>query len=205
MRTELLEKLLRGQFICSFSDPDAYRLLEDEDKRTEIDQVLANVNRRVARTSGVFYAAYVLLGGEERKRVRAQFAEISCALGPFIQWLVLAQEALGSEAPLGAGYTIRATELVQVSEDVPAIRDRLSLISQRKPFGCTSNTIEQQVRLTLQRMQQLGYLLQDSPERQIYCVSGKVDYLYEVVRLIDSVKDLRLEELAAPSEQGLLL
>lgn len=205
MRGDVIEQLLSGRFICPVSDEDAHAWLQDADARASVDSVLAHVNRRVAQSGDTFFAAYVSLDQDALKAVRGQFAEISGALGPLIRWLVLAQEAVGHEAPLRSGDAIRATTLLRAAEDVPAIRDALGRLSRLKAFGCTSDAPEAQVRQTLQRMLRLGYLVQPSPDRQVYLLTGKVDYLHEVLRLIDAAENLGLESLAEPPEQGLLL
>ncbi|MNC78449.1 hypothetical protein D3C75_1306620 [compost metagenome] len=55
------------------------------------------------------------------------------------------------------------------------------------------------------RLCELGYLLRPNPEKQIYLGTGKLEYLYEVIRFIDESEGLTLEERAQSASQGTLL
>jgi hypothetical protein len=48
-------------------------------------------------------------------------------------------------------------------------------------------------------------LIRPNPEKQIYLATGKLDYLYEVIRFIDEAEGLGLEAQAELASQGQLL
>jgi hypothetical protein len=78
MFEQTLTLLLAGEFICSIRYPDAWRFLEDEGQRREVDAFLGKLGRRLARTrqGGSWFAAYKQIGAEERRAMRDGFAEI---------------------------------------------------------------------------------------------------------------------------------
>lgn len=52
----------------------------------------------------------------------------------------------------------------------------------------------------------LGYLLKPNPEKQLFIATGKIDYLFEVLRFIDDAENLSLSQQAemAAKQESLL-
>ena len=56
------------------------------------------------------------------------------------------------------------------------------------------------------RLTELGYLLRPNQDKQIYIATGKIEYLYEVLKFIDETESLSLSEQAENAvQQGSLL
>lgn len=207
---KVIERLLQGAFICRTSDEEAWRFLKTPANREQVDDYLATLNRTVATVGGgseadVFYCAYRQLGDDERRVVGQQFRDVSNALTPLVEWLLLVQQAGAQDAPLTEGSAIRLTELQSIVEDTPAFREQLARISHYRLFGSTSSSVDAQIKQVFKRLCELGYLLRPNPEKQIYLGTGKLDYLYEVIRFIDEAEGLALEERAEAASQGSLL
>lgn len=207
---QVIERLLRGEFVCRTSDEDAWRFLKTPANREEIDEYLAILNRRVASVGGslesdVFFCAYRQLGDDERRVVGQQFRDVCAALTPLVEWLVLVQEAGAQDAPLTEGSALRLNELQSIVEDTPAFREQLARISHYRLFGSTSSSVDGQIKQVFKRLCELGYLLRPNPDKQIYLGTGKLDYLYELIRFIDESEALSLEERAEAASQGSLL
>lgn len=207
---QVIERLLRGDFICRITDEDGWRFLNSPANREQVDDYLATLNRRVASVGAgqehdVFFCAYCQLGEPERHALGQQFRDIGMALTPVVEWLVLVQEAAAQDAPLTAGTPVRLNELQGIIEDTPAFREQLARISHYRPFNSTSGSVEAQLKLVFRRLCELGYLIRPNPDRQIYLGTGKLDYLYEVIRFIDETEVLHLEDRAEAASQGQLL
>ncbi|MCL1074677.1 hypothetical protein [Shewanella dokdonensis] len=204
---ELIERLLRGEFICRTSFEDGWRALKNPATRDRVEAYLNQINRTVAQAAEgeVFFCGYVNLGDNERKIISAQFREICQSLIPLVEWLVLVQEASGQDAPLTEGAPVRLTELQTRIEDTPAFREQLAKLSQYRLFGSSSSSVDGQIKLVFKRLVELGYLLRPNPEKQIYLATGKLDYLYEVIRFIDETESLSLEAQAETASQRELL
>ncbi|MGL4474840.1 MAG: condensin complex protein MksE [Shewanella sp.] len=204
---ELVERLLKGEFICRTSGEDQWRALKNPANREQIEHYLNQINRTLcsAAEGEVFFCGYLQLGEHERKVISAQFKEICQALIPMVEWLVLMQEASGQDASLVEGSALRLTELQTRIEDTPALREQLTTLSQYRLFGSTSTNVDAQIKLVFKRLVELGYLLKPNPEKQIYLATGKVDYLYEVIRFIDETEGLQLEAQAETATQRDLL
>jgi hypothetical protein len=153
----------------------------------------------------VFFCAYRQLGEDERKVIGQQFRDVCAALTPLVEWLVLVQEAGAQDAPLTEGSALRLNELQSIVEDTPAFREQLARISHYRLFGSTSASVDGQIKQVFKRLCELGYLVRPNPDKQIYLGTGKLDYLYEVIRFIDESESLDLEERAQSASQGSLL
>lgn len=210
IKGQVIERLLRGDFICRTTDEDGWRFLKNPANREQLDDYLATLNRLVATVgnaadSEVFFCGYRQLGDEERKVVGQQFRDVCNALTPLVEWLVLVQEAGAQDAPLSEGSVLRLNELQSIIEDTPAFREQLARISHFRLFGSTSSSVDGQIKQVFKRLCELGYLVRPNQEKQIYLATGKLDHLYEVIRFIDEAEGLALEERADAASQGKLL
>lgn len=207
----VIERLLQGQFICRTSDDESWRRLKNAAHREQIEAHLNVLNRTIGESgsgsdSEVFFCGYLNLGENERKLVSHQFRDIINSLIPLTQWLMLVQEAEGKDTPLSEGVPVRLNELQTTIEDTPAFKEQLAKLSRFRLFGSQSSSVEGQIKQVFKRLVELGYLLRPNPEKQHYIATGKIDYLYEVIRFINETEALDLEAHAeAASAQGHLL
>lgn len=204
----ILEQLLTGKFICQITDEDAWRFLKTAGNKDKLEPHLNMLNRTLtsAADGEVFYAAYQSLGDNERKVLTQQFQDICTNLLPLVEWLLLVQQANGSDMPLAQGNAIRLNELQSTIEDTPAFAEQLQKISRYRLFGSTSVNLDGQLKQVFKRLTEMGYLLRPNQDKQIYLASGKIDYLYEVLKFIDETEALSLTEQAeTAAQQGSLL
>ena len=199
----LIELLLKGEFICRTTNEEGWRALKNSSTRERVEAYLNQINRTVASAAegDVFFCGYLQLGDSERKVISSQFKDICQALIPLVEWLVLVQEASGQDAPLSEGAPVRLSELQSRIEDTPAFREQLAKLSQYRLFGSTSTNSDAQIKLVFKRLVELGYLVRPNAEKQIYIATGKLDYLYEVIRFIDETEGLSLEAQAETATQ----
>ncbi|SUI81796.1 Uncharacterised protein [Shewanella morhuae] len=199
----LIELLLKGEFICRTTNEEGWRALKNNSTRERVEAYLNQINRTVASAAegDVFFCGYLQLGDSERKVISSQFKDICQSLIPLVEWLVLVQEASGQDAPLNEGAPVRLTELQSRIEDTPAFREQLAKLSQYRLFGSTSSNSDAQIKLVFKRLVELGYLVRPNVEKQIYIATGKLDYLYEVIRFIDETEGLSLEAQAETATQ----
>lgn len=204
----VLEKLLAGEFICEVSDEEGWRYLKQAANAEAVNQYLATLNRCLSSAADgqVFFAAYQYLGDHERKALASQFQEIASGLMPLVEWLLLVQQSSGNDMPITQGSTLRSNELQTTIEDTPAFREQLAKICRYRLFNSNSLEVSGQLNLVFKRLTELGYLVRPNPEKQIYIATGKVEYLYEVLRFIDETEALSLAEQAQSAiQQGSLL
>lgn len=200
----LLERLLAGDFICQISEPDLYRRISDDNLQHAINQYLRPLNRRLASNDegSVYFLAYQDLTSSARDHLGKQFAETMQSLLPVLEWLQLVQEALGRDVALSAGDTLKLQEFIGRSEDNQSLRQRVHNLATDRFFNSKSDVLDQQIKLIFTRLKEHGYLLQPHTARNYYRVTGKIDYLLDVVRFIRDEEQLPVAD--TPTQEELL-
>lgn len=200
----LLERLLAGDFICRITDEDAYRHLSNQQTQQDINHYLRPLNRRLVSNDdqSVYFLGYYELSKEAREQLSQQFAQTVQSLLPLLEWLQLVQETLGRDSALTAGDTIKLQEFVLRTEDNQSLRQRLNTLASDRFFNSQSEQLDSQVKLIFRRLKEHGYLLQPHADRQYYIVTGKIDYLIDVIRFIRDEEHLPVED--TPQQEALL-
>ncbi|MFM2477170.1 condensin complex protein MksE [Celerinatantimonas sp. MCCC 1A17872] len=200
----LLERLLAGEFICQVSDEVAFAHLNDEQTAQDFDHYLRPLNRRLVKSDsgGVFYLGYVNLTPTAREQLAKQFSETIQSLLPLLEWMQLVQEAMGQDRALTAGDTLKLQEFVLRCEDNQSLRQRLQTLALDRFFNSHSDALDNQVKLIFRRLKEHGYLLQPHSERHYYIVTGKIDYLIEVIDFIRHEEHLPIDD--APTQEELI-
>lgn len=204
----VLEQLLSGAFICQISDEDSWRYLKTSGNADKVETHLNVLNRTLASAADgeVFYAAYQTLAENERKVLSSQFQEVSSHLVPLVEWLLLVQQASGTDVPVSQGSAIRLNSLQETIEDTPAFSEQLAKISHYRLFGSTSTTVDGQIKQVFKRLTDLGYVIKPNQDKQIFIATGKIEYLFEIIKFIDETEALSLAEQAENAvQQGSLI
>lgn len=200
----LLERLLNGDFICQISDAEGYRHLSEESTQQAINDYLRPLNRRLVSNEdhSVYFLGYHELTLTAREHLSGQFALTVQSLLPVLEWLQLVQETLGRDSALTAGDTIKLQEFVLRTEDNQSLRQRLNALAADKFFNSQSEALDLQVKLIFRRLREHGYLLQPHHDRQYYVVTGKIDYLIDLIRFIRDEEHLPVDD--SPTQENLI-
>lgn len=200
----LLEKLLAGQFICAVTEPEHYQRLQQEALREQLDEYLQPLNRRVAQNddTSVFFLAYRHIDQDAREHMKQQLQVVMASLLPLLEWLTYVQEALGHDSVLSPGDIVKLQELVLKTEDHPSLQQRLQALAKDKFFNSQADSVDAQAKQIAKRLVEHGYLQQPHKERLFFTVTGKMDYLLELVRFIKDEENIPLEE--SPQQEDLL-
>jgi hypothetical protein len=210
MFEQTLTLLLAGEFICAIRYPDAWRFLDDEEQRAEAEAFLARLGRRLARTrqGGAWFAAYTQVGSEERRAIREGFADIKHNLRLLVGFFVHVMQAQRQDQFLAPGSVIEANRLMAAIDENPNLRVELQAIATQGKGAGADGTLRGTLERLLKRLRDDGYLVLANPEREIYEVTGKIEYLQEVVDFLmahESVKEELDEEDDGAGRQESLL
>jgi len=202
----LLERLLAGEFVCAVSDESAFRQLQDETLRDAVDDYLRPLNRRLAtnQDASVYFLAWRQVDDAAREQLSRQLNDTVNHLLPLLEWLQLVQEALGRDGVLAPGDVLKPGELQARSEDNPSLRERIERLATDSFFGSQSEQLDAQVKQVFKRLKEHGYLLQPHGDRQVYLVTGKIDYLIDWVRFIRDEEQLPIDRENEASQEALL-
>lgn len=203
----LLERLLAGEFVCAVSDDNAFRHLANEETRDAIDDYLRPLNRRLASNDegSVYFLAWRQLNEAAREQLSRQLSDTVNSLLPLLEWLQLVQEALGRDTLAAPGDVLKPAEFSAKCEDNQSLRERLERLATDSFFGSQSDQLDAQVKQLFKRLKEHGYLLQPHTERQVFMVTGKIDYLIEVVRFIRDEENLPIDVEQEEGAQEALL
>jgi hypothetical protein len=210
MFEQTLTLLLAGEFICGIRYPDAWRFLEDEGQRQEVDAFLGKLGRRLARTrqGGSWFVAYKQIGAEERRAMRDGFAEIKHNLRLLVGFFVHVMQALRQDQFLAPGSLIEANRLMAAIDQNPNLRSELQALAGLGKGPTGDGTLRGTLERLLKKLRDEGYLVLANPEREIYEVTGKIEYLQEVVDFLmahQSIPDEVEEESDTEARQETLL
>lgn len=199
----LISKLLTGQFVCELSDPDGFRHLQQEDTRQTLNQYLQPLNRRLShdQQQRVYFLAYDSLDNEVREQLSLQFKDSLNSLLPLLEWLQLVQESQGLDSILCPGDTLNLHDFVARCEDHQGLRQRLQLLANDRFFNSQSDDANSQAKQIFKRLREHGYLFQPHGNRQFYIVSGKMDYLMDVLAFIRDEERLPIETVTAEQQE----
>lgn len=202
----LLEYLLAGGFVCAVSDSYNHQRLQQEDTRQAIDDYLRPLNRRLACSAdgGVWYLAWCELNPELRDALSQQLRDILDSLLPMLTLMQLVQDTTGSDRVLSAEDVLNRHDIAARIESNPSLRQQLQQLCATRLFQSQSEEVGGQLKLVFERLRQLGYLLQPHKDRQHFIVTGKIDYLLELVRFIQEEERIRIDEPPAAQQEALL-
>ena len=210
MFEQVVTLLLSGEFICNVRYPDAWRFLEDEARRKDVDAFLGRLGRRLASTrqGGAWFAAYRQIGTTERRAMRETFADIKHNLRFLVGFFVHVMQALRQDHALAPGSIIEANRLMAAIDENPNLRGELQALAGLGKGPVSDGTLRGNLERLLKKLRDDGYLVLANPEREIYEVTGKIEYLQEVVDFLmahQSIPDEVEEDADTEARQETLL
>jgi len=204
MFEQTLILLLRGEWICHITHPDAYRFLGKDSNRLDAEAFLARVGRRltVTRQGGAWFAAYDQIGPDERKVIREHFADLKNDLRPLVDFFTLVMRAQRQDEFLAPGTVIESHSLMAAIDANASLTTELKALAR---FG--KGTVGDGTRgifdRLLRKFLEDGYLTLSNAERQVYQVTGKIEYFQAAMDFLmdhECVPE-ELEEDDAPDGQ----
>ncbi|WP_163557653.1 hypothetical protein [Halomonas sp. NO4] len=202
----LLERLLAGEFICAISDETAFRRLQDDETREQLDAYLRPLNRRLATNDegSVYFLAWRQLDEAAREQLSRQLADTVNSLLPLLEWLQLVQETLGRDGLAAPGDVLKPADFSSRCEDNQGLRERLERLATDPFFGSQSDQLDAQIKQVFKRLKEHGYLMQPHADRQYFVVTAKIDYLVDLARFIRDEENLPVDEAVPSSQESLL-
>lgn len=202
--------LLEGAFICRVSHPEMTEFLNDEENLHAVNAFLEQLGRRIARTSRQtgFYLAFVKYGDNEKAKIRANYTDIKNNLGPVISFFKMVIRVTGQEELLMQGAIIEVDTLMGKIDQDASLRSELQSvgIQFRVPADASQRKHLESI---IKRMVSDEYLVLVNPERMIYMVTAKIEYLLDVIAFIyahdDAVKSDESDIDALANTTGTLL
>ena len=206
MFEQVVQSLLTGEFICPVSSHEGFVFLNEHDNQHSVNDYMGKIGLHLAKTrhGGAYFAAHNVTGGHERKTAKEVFTDIKQTLRPVVSFLDMVMRAMQSDDFLSVGTPIEVNKLMGAIDANPSFRNDLQTlaIQLKVPADGTDRTRLEKV---LKSFRDKGYLLLSNPEREVYQITGKIEFIQEAIEFLmehDSIQD---EEDDTPTRQGVLV
>ena len=198
MFKQVTEALLSGQFICPTAFPDAFDYLAKADNFKKVADFLAQLERELCVLEGeeIYYSAYSSVDDNNRGQIKEAFSEIRSQLRPVVEWMDMMMTAMGQDMPIRARDEIRLHQLLNIIEHEPSLCEQMNRLTQSGMFKTSKTDITDQLSWILQKLEQAGYLVKPNPQGALYIVTGKMNYLHQLIAFLNDAENLQLDKHA---------
>jgi hypothetical protein len=194
MFDKAMSLLLSGEFICEVRYPDAYRFLAVEGNQKDANAYLARIGRTLAATElgGAWYTAYDRVDQDEKRAIKEEFVRIKQKVRFLVEFFVKSMRASNREVFYSRGDKIEAHALMAAIDGNPGLRAEFQALGNVGRGGATDGKMKGSLDRHLRMLVDDGYLIVSNAEREIYQVTGKIEYLTEIVQFLmttDNIPD----------------
>jgi len=192
-----LKRLAEGRFVCEMRYPEEYAALQEAEGRRRAEDWLAAIGYRLARLGdeGAFFMAHAVVTPALRLRLREELRAVRGKLEPIVGFMETLRQSQGRSPHIHAGDMLWESEVSEAVRASPLLERRL--LDMREIGGArVSDSAIDRVRRMLAHLQAEGYIVETNPTSKGYQVSGKIDYLYQLIGFIaDNSAQLSDEEV----------
>jgi hypothetical protein len=205
MFKSIIPVLLSGEFVCPVSHHEEHSYLMDNANQNAVNEFLGRIGFRLTKTrhGAAFFATHLEVGGkEERKDAKELFTHIKHTLRPIVSFMEMVMRAMQSDEILAAGAVIESNKLMAAIDTNPSFRNDLqSLATQLKGISA-DGTDRGRLEKVLRRFKDDGYLVLANAEREIYQVTGKIEFILEVIEFLMEHEGIADDEEPELPDQG---
>lgn len=180
-----LKRLAQGAFICAVHYPEEFETLQDPDGRKKAEEWLEAIGYRLARLhdEGAFFMAHAVATTEMRSRFREELRNVRSKLEPLVGFMETLRQAQGRNPQIHAGDIFWESEISEAVRNSSLLERRLADMREINNVRITDSAIDR-VRRLLAQLEHEGYLVETNPSNKGYQVTGKIDYLYQLIAFI---------------------
>lgn len=180
-----LKRLAEGRFVCEMRYPEEFAVLQEAEGRRRADAWLSAIGYRLARLSedGAFFMAHAVVTPALRLRLRDELRAVRGKLEPVVGFMETLRQSQGRSPHIHAGDMLWESEISEAVRASPLLERRL--LDMREIGGArVSDSAIDRVRRMLAHLQNEGYIVETNPTSKGYQVTGKMDYLYQLIGFI---------------------
>ena len=184
MFKQVISLLLSGEFICPFTHQDAYTYLGQPNHQTDINAWIEKMDLKLATTrhEAAFFCTTVNPDSDDKKAIRENFRQIKQTLRPLVSFLELLMRITQRDDILSAGTLLEANVIMHTIDTNPSLRNELQSLCNLT--NITAESDRKRLDKLLKYIEKEGYLVLVNSEREIYRMTGKIDYLMEVIAFL---------------------
>jgi hypothetical protein len=180
-----LKRLAEGCFVCAVHYPEEYAALQAPEGRERAQSWLSAIGYRLARldAEGAFFMAHAHVTPELRNRLREELRTVRGRLEPVVGFMETLRQAQGRHPQIHAGDMLWESEISEAVRASSLLERRLLEMREIAGARVTDSAIDR-VRRMLAQLESEGYLVETNPTSKGYRVTGKIDYLYQLIGFI---------------------
>lgn len=178
--------LLQGRFVDRQTMLSEYEALSKPSNRNEVDAWLGRIGRTTATTSdsSAFFCAMKNQNEDQKPTTRAML-EVRDYIWPVMEFLNMAHAAIGGQDLLVPGAVLQRSRLVTGIENDQVQQAVLRSLPAKFPPMSSEGSIDKVVAKVLKKMADLGYLTIKNEDEGIFAVTGRVQYMNDVIEFIN--------------------
>ncbi len=205
MFKNVVESLLKGDFICAHTQDKSFHFLSEVRNFNEVNEYLQKIGKVLKKTNSesAFYLGYSDLTDKHgRNDITEQFKVFRLNLRPIVEFIQLAMNSEKTNMPLLTGDAIslaKITSQVEVDEFMEASLKKVVLTAPRK---LKANDVNTMVTNVFNFISDHGLIAQATKENKIYIVTGKIEYFYDVLAFIDDREQIQQKGEEIDQDQG---
>ncbi len=197
-------RLLRGTFINRAVDPELFDYLEEPANVDGLNDFLGRLGLRALRTGNgeTWFAALRRLDESNRNAARETAAQAKRELRHWVGFLKLTMSALNEPAPV-AGALLHAHRLNQAIHENLNLQETLRTLAQRLRSTADASLqkmLELVINWALRDDQGLLELIDE--DKGIYRLTGKVDWVLDMILAFDEAKERETPAPQASAQAG---
>ncbi|ANO35478.1 hypothetical protein A6E01_19895 (plasmid) [Vibrio breoganii] len=203
--SRVLELLLKGTHICQWAHPKAHKTITDEQQKIKMALSFHDLRLYQTERSGTYYVVYKNINSATGASIRKQQTEIHTALRPIVALIALISETTHSDSVITAGSEFSATRFSDHVTNSASATEKLNTICKHPSVKRKKNlsTISDKSRLVIDFMVRHGLIVLAHTEREIYQVTGRIDYIYATLNFLDERIDIVSQADSEQQQQGL--
>lgn len=182
-----LKLLAAGEFICPQRYPDEFEVLETQDGSTAAEEWLHSIGYRLARLhdEGAYFMAHAIASTEVRNQIREEMRTVRTKLQPVVAILETIRQSQGREPRVHAGDMVFVSEVAEEARKSAMLESR---IMEMREVSGTRHDESMLVKIgrMMERLRDDGYALLSNETSGGYQITGKVDYLYQLIAYISA-------------------
>ncbi|TJZ74223.1 hypothetical protein [Chitiniphilus eburneus] len=192
MFDQAMTLLLSGEFICEVRYPEAFRYLAGDANQKDCIAYLTRIGRTLSRTElgGAWYVSYAAIGDEERRFIKAEFTKMWQRTRFLVEFFGKAMRASNKEEYYSRGDKIEFHALMAAVDGNPGLRAEFQSLSRLTGGSTGDGKLRSLLALCFKELVSDGYLVVANAEREIYQVTGKVEYLTEVAQYLMTTSNI---------------
>lgn len=209
MIAAVLKTLLSGRFVCPVAYPTEYNYLTDPEVLAKVEEILDDLDYRLARTNpedGAYYTAPKDVSALAVTRLKEDLRRFRDVYGPAVMLLDLVRQTNSTEIALSPGDVVRLVRMEELIIESASLESQLNGLSHVIKGFNRRQSIRENFRKVLEQLHEEGYVILFNSQADIYKITGKIEHLYSIIEFIsenEAIQADRIEDEVVEDQQTL--